>query len=96
MRRIALLLVILLLPTLIAAQKTVKVREYRRKDGTVVRAHERRAPRSTATASPVYSDNPQSSEPVEIEPYEVIDLGSGSFYTPGGTGITRPRRVFNR
>lgn len=35
-----------------AQEKTVKVREYKRKDGTVVKAHERRAPRKRETTEP--------------------------------------------
>lgn len=45
------------------AQKTVHVREYTRKDGTVVHAHERSAPRSkspatTTTTQPIYMPAP--------------------------------------
>jgi hypothetical protein len=40
-------------PDLFAGQKTVHVKEYKRKDGTVVKAHDRTAPKSNgAEASP--------------------------------------------
>lgn len=48
-------------PDLYAGQKTVKVREYKRKDGTVVKAHERRAPRARA-AEPERAQTPPPSQ----------------------------------
>lgn len=104
-RVVLLLTFISLLPFISLAQKTVRVREYRRRDGTVVHTHTRRAPRSTSS-SPALStvveyDPVRAVEPTPLdelsrlvlEPYEAVDLGGGSTYTPGGTGTTRPRRV---
>lgn len=96
MNRIALLLVMILcVATVVVAQKTVHVREYRRKDGTVVRAHDRRPPRRSSPSSPqIASESSDELSDIEItEPYATVDLGEGSFYTPGGTGVVRPRRV---
>ena len=99
------LIIITLLPFSVLAQKTVRVREYRRKDGTVVKSHERRAPRSSSPTTPTVGYDPakvfQPSPLDELarlvfEPYEVIDLGDSSTYTPGGTGIVRPRRAVPR
>lgn len=100
------ILIILLATLSVSAQKTVHVREYRRKDGTVVKAHERRAPRSAQATTPAnpasidYREPPPEPSPLDelsrlalTEPYVTVDLGGGSFYTPGGTGTTRPRRV---
>ena len=47
-----LLLLLLLLISVASAQKSVRVRQYTRKDGTVVSAHERSAPKSTTAATP--------------------------------------------
>jgi hypothetical protein len=44
-----------------AGQKTVHVKEYRRKDGTVVKAHDRKAPKSNGeTAAPAAAPSPVS------------------------------------
>lgn len=105
MKKLTLLLLLLIIPVVsVLAQKTVHVREYRRKDGTVVRAHDRRAPGSSdSTPSQSQVEFRESRiEPAPLdelsrlvlaEPYATIDLGQGSFYTPGGTGLVRPRRV---
>lgn len=105
MRKLALLLLLLLTLAVDSfAQKTVHVREYRRKDGTVVRAHDRRAPGSsdsTPSQSQVeFREDRIEPAPLDrlsrlvlAEPYATVDLGQGSFYTPGGTGLARPRRV---
>ena len=90
-RLVLLLLTIFLSWLPVVAQKTVRVREYRRKDGTVVRAHDRRAPRSRPTIATTTPPDYDSIENGEWEPYEVVDLGAGSTYTPGGTGIIRLR-----
>jgi hypothetical protein len=104
-RTVLLLTLISLLPFMSLAQKTVRVREYRRKDGTVVRTHTRRAPRSSSQPTPpvvIEYDPEKAAEPRVVplsersriltsEPYEVVDLGGGSTYTPGGTGTTRLR-----
>lgn len=102
MRKLTLLLLLLIIPVVsVLAQKTVHVREYRRKDGTVVRAHDRRAPGSS-DSTPSQVEFRESFEPTPLdelsrlvlaEPYATIDLGQGSFYTLGGTGLVRPRRV---
>jgi hypothetical protein len=47
-----LLLLLLLLVSAASAQKTVKVRQYTRKDGTVVSAHVRSAPKSNMATTP--------------------------------------------
>jgi len=102
------ILLIIALAGISNAQKTVHVRGYRRKDGTVVRAHDRRAPKSskqtvTAPGDPAsieYREPSPSTSPLDelfrlvlTEPYVTVDLGGGSYYTPGGTGATRPRRI---
>lgn len=103
MKKLTLLLLLLITLAVDSfAQKTVHVREYRRKDGTVVRAHDRRAPGSSdSTPSQVeFRENQFEPTPLDelsrlvlAESYATVDLGQGSFYTLGGTGLTRPRRV---
>jgi hypothetical protein len=61
-KTLALFLIIALLPVLALGQKTVRVREYRRKDGTVVRTHTRRAPRRSGRNTPVATTTPTMSE----------------------------------
>jgi hypothetical protein len=99
-RGLAVLLILCVVAGAVFAQKTVHVREYRRKDGTVVKAHNRRAPKTADSSNVGVAPEVSRKDSLEklaqiefIEPCETVDLGGGSFYTPGGTGVMRPRRT---
>ena len=81
MRKLLLLLLLLVISTA-SAQKTVHVRQYTRKDGTVVAAHERRTPSTTipkAASSTSALSTAHTSATNRTAAGKKIELGSPTF-----------------
>lgn len=72
--RLLLFLLFLVFVVPIFPQKTVHVREYRRKDGTVVRAHDRRAPGSRSSSTIAVPDETAESGSYDVPIKEIDEI----------------------